>query len=175
MSEPRLIVIYLIILQAILSFCLLHTCCCVYSAGSSLGKLSENEKELLILGTLRAFEFSRFRSMTGNQDVVINEERRALLTLEGRLMEQYRQQASKLLGAGKLTLREHMYMKLLCKCNRDGDCFFNDAHPLGLAHFLVKNTLQTSTPEGEELVLCLCLYTLCHSYSPGRLACKSSG
>ena len=59
-----------------------------------------------------------------------------------------------------------MYIKLLCKCNRAGVSFFNSSLPLGLVYFLVKNTLQTSTPENEELVRCLCLYTLCHSYLP---------
>ena len=149
-----------------LSFCLSHTCCCIYETGFALGKVCDSDKEILILATLRALEFSRFRTMTEKHNLVTSEEHKALYTLDERLNEQYRRCANKLLGPGRLVMRERMYIKLLCKCNRAGVCFFNSSLPLGLVYFLVKITFQTSTLENEELMRCLCLYTLCHSYSP---------
>ena len=150
-----------------LSFCIGNICYCMYQIKDLHLYLSEADREIIALATLRALELSRYRIDSDKRSEICLEEHSALQSLEQRLFDCYTDHVDKIVPSFVAGL-EMIYIKNFCHCNTGQVCFFTNDVPLPLIAFLVKRQLQHPEYSQEEKrqALNLCLYTLCHSNTP---------
>ena len=169
MYVSRMLLIFkLIVFQEQLAYCLMHICCSIYDVNKFDTHLTVTEKRQLVIATLRALEFSRFRFATENRDSIKSEEISAWHSIVKKLIEYYNENIESIASTDCSATLEKLYMKKLCHCNRDGACFFENAMPLELIVFLVKRAFNSSSQRNHHNARCMCLYTLCHSNMPLR-------
>ena len=151
-----------------LSFCLSHICVCMYQVSLFFKYLSETERGILALASLRALELSRYRIESDKRNELCREEESALKSTVAKLFVSYGTSIRRLLKPLGITFLHRLYMMKLCQCNTGVSCFFNNAVPLPLVEFLLKRDFKTHsfTDESNSRARNLCLYMLCHSNKP---------
>ena len=153
-------------LQETLSYCVLHVCHKIFLTDCFDSILIGREKQILVLGVLRALELSRFRTVARTGHDISKEEYDALNYLECHIVDNYKDYKDKLLVKKCLDSIHGLYMTALGCCRNDDDHFFEDTPPLILVSYLIKDAFSSTNEEIQQLGRSLCLSTLCYSQKP---------